>query len=74
MQQLVLVRQREPMRQLLEQQQVQMHQRQEQQQERQQERQQEQPQALQGQQLLLFYRKRPKRLQRSRRPKRGTCS
>jgi hypothetical protein len=69
-QQLVLVRQREPMRQLLEQQQVQMHQRQEQQQERQQ----EQPQALQGQQLLLFYRKRPKRLQRSRRPKRGTCS
>jgi len=28
----------------------------------------------QVQRLLLFYRKRPKQQQRSRRPKRGTCS
>jgi hypothetical protein len=39
-----------------------------------QERQLEQPQERQEQQLLLFYRKRPKQQQRSRRPKRGTCS
>ena len=35
---------------------------------------QEQPQERQEQRLLLFYRKRPKQQQRSRRPKRGTCS
>ncbi len=36
--------------------------------------QQEQPREQQEQRLLLFYRKRPKQQQRSRRPKRGTCS
>jgi hypothetical protein len=35
---------------------------------------QEQPRERQEQRLLLFYRKRPKQQQRSRRPKRGTCS
>ena len=54
------------MRQQLERQQEQMRQ--------QLERQQEQRQERQEQRLLLFYRKRPKQQQRSRRPKRGTCS
>jgi hypothetical protein len=35
---------------------------------------QEQPRERQEQRLLLFYRKRPKQQQRSRRPERGTCS
>jgi len=55
-------RQQEQMRQQLEQMRQQL------------ERQQEQPREQQEQQLLLFYRKRPKQQQRSRRPKRGTCS
>jgi hypothetical protein len=56
----------------------QMRQQQEQRQKRQQLEQklqrQELPQELQEQRLLLFYRKRPKQQQRSRRPERGTCS
>jgi hypothetical protein len=60
-------RQVQPMRQQLEQQQ-------EQPMRQQLGQQQEQPRERQVQQLLLFYRKRPKLQQRSRRPKRGTCS